>query len=72
MIGSWRTTAAGWIAAVAVLLMAVAAVLKGDFADVSLSGVIEALSTIGLGGALAYLGIKARDDKVSSEEAGAK
>lgn len=62
---SWKTTAAGITAGIAIILTQVSYLLDADPATVfSIEAVISALGLIGIG-------FFARDDKVTSEQAGA-
>ena len=65
-MGSWRTTVLGIVAGLSILLGQATAVLDSDPNTVfSLELTLAGLSMLGLG-------FFARDDKVSSETAGAK
>ena len=65
MKGSWKTTAAGIVSGIAIIATQVSYLLDADSATVfSLEAVFAALGVIGIG-------VFARDNKVSSESAGA-
>jgi len=63
---SWKTTAAGWAGFGAVLLAALSAAFDGDAATVANWEPVLALGMVALGLTTA------RDNDVSSEQAGAK
>lgn len=65
---SWRTSTSGTLALVLVVITAVKLGLDGKLAEINFVQVMEAL--IGL--AISFGLIAARDNKVSSEQAGAK
>lgn len=65
MKGSWRTTVLGWLALIAAVVAGGSALLDDDpNTTVNFQEIAAALTGVGL--------IAARDNKVSSESAGAK
>lgn len=64
---SWKTTLAGTILALMVVLGAVHAALTGDFSKVDFTQVAQAIGAL----AAAFGLLSARDNKVTSEAAGA-
>lgn len=66
---SWRTTTAGVLALIASLIPAAIALMDGDPAtNINMNEVGAAL----MGFFMAYMGVSARDNVVTSEQAGVK
>ena len=66
---SWRTTTAGILALIASLIPGVIAVVDGDPAtNINVNEIGAAL----MGFFMAYMGVSARDNVVTSEQAGVK
>lgn len=65
---SWRTTTAGILALIASLIPSAIALIDGDPATVIDRNEISAAL---MGFVMAYMGVSARDNKVSSEDVGA-
>jgi len=66
MKGSWKTTALGILGGLALIIPAVYALLTGD------ASIAETWDILVAGIAMIGIGKKARDNDVSSEDAGAK
>ncbi len=66
---SWRTTTCGILALLASLIPGAIALIDGDPATVVDT---QEITTAIMGAVLAFMGVSARDNKVTSEQAGAK
>jgi len=73
MMGSWRTSLGGKLVALGTLLAVAGGFVSGTISLESLDwgGLLAAIGVLTGAGGAAWIGLVARDNKVSSEEAGA-